>query len=198
MATVNLDELRLTILAAAEERFRTYGYNKTTMVEIAQDCGCSAANLYRYFPSKQDIAEAVSLRCMNDRVDALREVIRQPNASAEQRLRSYVTQNLKYTQEIYADSPKIIELVAYMLEQRQGLVHEKIRAQCSLIAEILAYGNETGEFVINDVITTAQTVYAALTAYDVPIFHTLYSPEEFEEMASNTVDLLLKGLARRE
>ena len=198
MITANSDELRLTILAVAEEFFRSYGYNKTTMVDIAQQCGCSAANLYRYFPSKQDIAEAVSIRCMNDRVSFLREAIRHSNSSAEQRLRDYVTHNLQYTQEVCATSPKIIELIGYMLEQRPNLVHVKIRAQCSLLAEIIAYGNETGEFSVDNVIETAQTVYVALTAFDVPIFQSLYSEQEFELMANNVVDLLLRGLTRHD
>jgi len=35
------------MLDVAEARFRTYGLNKATMAEIAQDIGMSAANLYR-------------------------------------------------------------------------------------------------------------------------------------------------------
>lgn len=35
------------ILKAAVNRFREYGYNKTTMAEIAKDIGMSTANIYR-------------------------------------------------------------------------------------------------------------------------------------------------------
>ena len=44
------------ILDAAEARLLHFGYNKTTMAEIAEDAGMSAANLYRYFKNKQEIA----------------------------------------------------------------------------------------------------------------------------------------------
>ena len=43
------EEIRTQILDAAEARFRTYGFGKTTMAEIASDIDMSTANLYRYF-----------------------------------------------------------------------------------------------------------------------------------------------------
>ena len=190
------DDLREQILLAARERFTHYGYGKTTMVELAQDCECSAANLYRYFSSKQDIAAAVCQQCMDERVDALRAIVRQQGLSAAERLRAYVLAGIEINRE-RDNGPKINELVAHILEQRQDLVHLRIQTQTSLVAEILSYGNETGEFEVDDVITTARSVFASLTLFEVPIFQPLYSEEEFEGIAHSTVDLLLKGLAKR-
>ena len=55
------------IMDAAWQRFVLYGYGKTTMAEIAQDCSMSAANLYRFFKSKQDIGAALAGRCMTEK-----------------------------------------------------------------------------------------------------------------------------------
>lgn len=55
------EEVQKEILIAAESRFRTFGYNKTTMAEIAQDCKMSTSNLYRFFENKQDIGEGCVL-----------------------------------------------------------------------------------------------------------------------------------------
>jgi len=191
------EELRERILLAARERFRQTGFGKTTMVDIATDCACSPANLYRYYASKQDIAAAVCERCMGERVVTLRQLVRTPGSSAAQRLRAYVLEGLKINREQLAEGPKLSELIAHILEQRHDLVHSKVQAQSSLIAEILAYGNETGEFDVDDVINTARTVHAALILFDVPIFQPLFSEAEFQTLANNTVDLLLRGLIRR-
>ena len=191
------DELRDKIMEVAEERFAHFGYGKTTMAEIAHDCDCSAANLYRYFESKQDIAAEVSRRCMQERTRAMRQVVRQLGVSAAGRLRTYVLESLKYSREYRGNRAKINELTALIMEQRTELVHEKMRAQQALIAEILAYGNETGEFDVEDVLTTARSVYASLTLFEVPIFQSLFSEREFDEIANNVVDLLLKGLIKR-
>ena len=54
------DTMQTRILEAAEKRFKHYGYAKTSMAEIAADLGMSPGNLYRYFPSKIDMALAIA------------------------------------------------------------------------------------------------------------------------------------------
>ena len=53
-------DTREQILQAAMDRIKHYGYAKTTMAEIARDCDMSAGNIYRFFASKIDIAEAMA------------------------------------------------------------------------------------------------------------------------------------------
>ena len=62
------------------------------------------------------------------------------------------------------------------------------------------YGNQDAmpvKFAVDDVISTARAVYATLTLFEVPIFVPLYSQKEFEAIAQQVVELLLKGLVRR-
>ena len=47
------------ILKAAQKRLGLYGYEKTTMQEIAADISMSKAALYYYFPDKESIFRAV-------------------------------------------------------------------------------------------------------------------------------------------
>lgn len=48
------------IAAVARSHFRRFGYAKTSMLEIAGDCGMSAANLYRYYDGKLALGAAVA------------------------------------------------------------------------------------------------------------------------------------------
>jgi AcrR family transcriptional regulator len=48
------------IAAVARARFQRFGYPKTSMQEIAEDCGMSVANLYRYYEGKLAIGAAVA------------------------------------------------------------------------------------------------------------------------------------------
>jgi AcrR family transcriptional regulator len=48
------------IAAVARSRFRRFGYTKTSMQEIAEDCGMSVANLYRYYDGKLALGAAVA------------------------------------------------------------------------------------------------------------------------------------------
>ncbi len=191
------EELRARILDAAEQRFRGYGYTKTTMAEIAEDVDMSAANLYRYFDNKQDMAAACAQRCMGNRTNLLRDVVRKSNLSASEKLHAFLLESVRYTYSEACDQPKITELISTVTHERKEIVHEKIAAQCALIAEILAQGNDSGEFAITDVVATARTVYSSMVLFEVPIFVPLYTLEQFEQMATELVTLLLSGLKKR-
>ena len=76
------------------------------------------------------------------------------------------------------------------------LVRGKVDAMVALLAEILAYGNQTGEFDVSDVVKTARTVHAAQVVLEVPIFTNLYPLEYFEDMARQLARLLVDGVCR--
>jgi TetR/AcrR family transcriptional regulator, repressor for uid operon len=50
------------ILDAAERCFVRNGFHKTTMQDVAAECGMSPGNLYRYFASKDDICAGMAGR----------------------------------------------------------------------------------------------------------------------------------------
>ena len=50
----------MAIAAVARAHFRRFGYARTSMLEIAEDCGMSVANLYRYFEGKLGLGAAVA------------------------------------------------------------------------------------------------------------------------------------------
>ncbi len=191
------EDIRLSILDAAETRFRTYGLTKTTMAEIARDTGMSAANLYRYFKNKQDIAAACAQRCIGAQVDLLREVVRTPGLSAANKLERCTLEMLNYTWETAHDQPRINELVNHVIMEHSHIVHDKTQESCSLLAEVLAQGNESGEFEVVDIVKTAETVYAALKMFHVPIFMSLYEHDELKLRAQDVVRLLVSGLRGR-
>ncbi len=184
------------IVEAAHNRFRHYGYGKTTMAEIAADTGMSAANLYRYFKSKQDIIAECANRCMCERVDRLRAAIRMPGLTAIEQLQTYVLTDLNMSHEMAEDDEKISELVNNITLQRPDMVYRKIEAENTLIAEILSHGNEAGEFAIDDITNTASTIHMSLVVFNVPIFMSLFSLDEFKEKANSIIELIVTGLSK--
>jgi AcrR family transcriptional regulator len=46
------DTTREKIIVAARERFSHYGYPKTTIAELAEDCAMSPGNIYRFFKAR--------------------------------------------------------------------------------------------------------------------------------------------------
>lgn len=198
-STQKLDEeaVRQQILDAALVRFTNYGFGKTTMAEIASDTSMSAANLYRYFKNKHDIASACAQRCMGEQADLLRDITRNNNLSASEKLELFIVEILRYTYDTSQNQPKISELVETIVTERPDVVHNKLKSMHSLIAEILVEGNSRGEFDVEDVMAMAETVHAATKVFQVPIFMGLHEYSHFEQMAKDVSKLLLNGLNKR-
>jgi AcrR family transcriptional regulator len=56
------DQRRERILDACEALFLKYGYDKTTVADVAQEAGISKGAIYLHFPSKETMAEALVWR----------------------------------------------------------------------------------------------------------------------------------------
>jgi AcrR family transcriptional regulator len=192
--TTAIPETRELIIDAANARFLHYGVNKTTMAEIADDVGMSAANLYRYFANKQDIAVECARRCMVERVDRVGRVVSDRSRSPTEKLHGVATTMIEHTHELAEPGSKMGSLVATVTRERPDLVHDQIAKLEEAIARILRDGVAAGVFRIGDSRAAARSVYGALAIFDVPMFVGLFSREEFETRAHAVVTLIIDGL----
>ena len=191
------EQMREEILQAAFARFSQYGFGKTTMAEIAGDCQMSAANLYRFFASKQDIGVALAFQCLGEKEQRLRDVIQRPGITASERLLAFVLELFDYVHEQFDSRPRVNELVEAMAAERMEVIKAHTDQLRTLLVVILQQGRDAGEFEITDVTAAAETVIAATKMFHTPYFLTWYKKDEFVRLASSVVDLLIRGLAKR-
>src|SRR2546427_11451738 len=67
--------VRDQILEAAGEHFSRYGYDKTTVSDLAKAIGFSKAYIYKFFDSKQAIGEAICAKTLSAMVAAVEEAV---------------------------------------------------------------------------------------------------------------------------
>lgn len=196
MSTVaaTAEEIKSLILDKAVDRFIQYGFGKTTMVEIAKDCGMSAGNLYRYFESKFDIGVGVAQLYICKAEQILRDVLKRPGLSPSQRLEAFVLEKLRFMHSQIIEQPNVQDLVDYILDDRWDLVERHRDVQNSLMSEILSEGNRTGEFNVSDVVHTANAIYALTTKFRLPHFIKNVTLEGLEQEAKAGVDLMIRGI----
>ncbi|MCF4166805.1 TetR family transcriptional regulator [Zavarzinia compransoris] len=191
------EEIKQAIITAAKDRLSRYGYGKTTMAELASDCKMSAGNLYRYFMSKLDIAEEIARQSFLRTAERLREVVRRPDIPAVERLRSFLLEQMQITfQELERDQ-HWIEMAEIVARERPHVANEGLARVRSLIAEILAMGNATGEFDIEDVNFTAEMIQSATFKFRYPQLFTGLALDKLEREAEGVIDLLIDGLRTR-
>ena len=191
------EEISIQILDAAEARFRTYGFGKTTMAEIASDIDMSTANLYRYFENKVAIGSAMAGRCFCERERILSEIVSREGISESERLQVFILGMLGYMHAQFSNEPKISELVDVMVQKRPDLIQQKVESDKQFIKTILQQGIERKEFDVKDADEMASYVQAAIVKFSSPFFIAMFPIEELEKLAKGVVALILNGLVKK-
>src|SRR5258708_480328 len=101
------------ILLETETLLRIYGHPKIRVADVADACGFSAANVYRYFSSRHAILDALASHYLREAERAALACAICSGASARDRLSGFLT-GLNATLIIFSDSePRVSELLAH-------------------------------------------------------------------------------------
>lgn len=188
-----IDPIRAAIIDAAEARFTEYGYTKTTLNEIASEAGMSAANLYRFFENKLDIAASVARRLLARREAALTVAVAGEEVAVMQ-LPAYILAALRFDQALQDSAPHLARMLEKLLEERKELAALHRKARQELLADLVKEGMDKGELKPDDAAQIAQTLRAAFILFETPLLHRQYPQAEIERLALQVTALLVKGL----
>ncbi|MEK8130012.1 TetR/AcrR family transcriptional regulator [Paenibacillus filicis] len=133
------------ILDTAEQVFRRFGPDKTSVVDIAKVLQVSHGTLYRHFASKAALREAVTERWLNVSIaQPLQEIADRTDVQATERLRIWfdalISAKRKYALEdpemfamytaVTLDAAEMIQFhVQGLIQQIAGIIEEGIQAQ---------------------------------------------------------------------
>jgi AcrR family transcriptional regulator len=189
-------ERREQIIRAADEHFRRYGYNKTTVADLAKAIGVSGAYVYRFFESKQAIGEAVCSMTLG-RIDALlMEVATDAQETATNRLRALYRCLAEKGIELFFKERKLHDLVLAAVEGRWSSVMQHKATMIEAARRIVSDGRASGEFERKtplDEICTA--VFETLEPFAHPMLLELKEPDELEASVVAVSNLVLRSLS---
>lgn len=195
-AKVTPDETRARIIDAADALFRRMGYAKTAVADIAAELRMSPANVYRFFPSKHALIEAICDRCLRDVQDKVWAAAR-AKAPAPERLERVVLEILKYHKETLIHERRVYDMVQVAMEHSWETIRahkENIRNGIELI---LRDGIEDGTFEAVDPRETAQLVMGALVRFMHPMLVAEFIEEDQEAQARASVRFVLRAITPR-
>lgn len=189
--------VRQRILAATQARFRHYGYNKTTVADIAADVGISPAYVYKFFASKLAICEAIVGEMVHRIAVALVEVT-QINAPASERLRLLYKVILENSLALFFEERKLHDLIRVGMDARYQSVEALKLAMRDAARAIVVAGRENGEFdarvPIGDVV---DAIWISLVPFAHPaVLEHLQDNIDLDRHARHMADLVLRGIAR--
>jgi AcrR family transcriptional regulator len=188
---------RTAIIGTAERLFRNMGYRKTAVADIARELHMSPANIYRFFPSKAAINEAVCARILAA-LDSRAWALARGQASAADRLRALFRLMQQETLALFFQDRRMHDMVTVALEQHWGVIREHVRVIESVLAHILRDGQAAGEFAAGDADVMARRLHATTIGFTYPTIVqqkcTADGQEDLPAMAEGMAELVLRAL----
>ncbi|MGN6579774.1 MAG: TetR/AcrR family transcriptional regulator [Bordetella sp.] len=187
-------DVRTQIVEAATEHFGHYGYEKTTVSDLAKVIGFSKAYIYKFFDSKQAIGEVICSNCLDAIMKAVDEAT-SAAPTASDRLRQMFKALVEAGSNLFFRERKLFDIAAAAASgpwPSARAYEEHIR---QLIAQIIVEGRNSGEFERKTPLDeTVNAIHLVMRPYVNPLLlqHNLDLAPEAAVQLSN---LILRSLA---
>ena len=162
-------EVRDQIVAAATEHFSRYGYEKTTVSDLAKAIGYSKAYIYKFFESKQAIGEMICANCLRE----IEADVGAAVAAAEQppdKLRRLFKASTEASLRLFFQDRKLYEIAASAATERWQAVLAYEERTRTLLREVLQQGRQTGDFERKTPLDeTTMAIYLVMRPYLNPL-----------------------------
>lgn len=185
------------ILHAAMARIKHYGYGKTTMAEIAADCGMSPGNIYRFFEAKIDIAEAMARKHYAAEQAELSAIARKREWAPDKRLRELFFKRMRDSYCMFEENSKILEVAEVLHQERPLFSNEQLAMERVFLTALLEEGAEAGVFAPGDHAFNAEMIQSATMKFSVPQLFSRLTLPKLERELDGVLNLLLHGLYAR-
>ncbi|MCP1240249.1 TetR/AcrR family transcriptional regulator [Acetobacter lovaniensis] len=187
-------ERRDQIIAAANEHFRHYGYNKTTIADLADAIGLSKAYIYKFFESKKAIGEAIcALR--HDNMRAVLQGIVDDDTSASDRLRRIFVALARNTVALFFHDRKMHDIVYSSVEEGWASAKAFKAWLRDMVEDLIREGRDSGNFERKTPIDeTCHAIMLVLQSIHHPLLLEQHI-ETLDEDAATLANLVLRSLA---
>jgi AcrR family transcriptional regulator len=187
-------EVRDQIVVAATEHFRLYGYEKTTVSDLAKSIGFSKAYIYKFFESKQAIGEMICTNCLQAIETDIRAAIDAAERPSE-KLRRMFKAGVESSLRLAFENRKLHDIAASAAAGRWEPVRAYEGRIQAMLQDILRQGREMEEFERKTPLDeAAAAIYLVMRPYLNPVM-LQYSLDYVEEAPAQLASLALRSLS---
>jgi len=181
------------ILEVTEDVLRRFGLTKATVVDVARALDVSHGSVYRHFPSKASLRQAVAKRWL-DRANAPLQKIAESTGPAPARLEKWVRTMFEIKRQKVTEDPEMFQTYLTLAREACEAVKAHRERLMGQVAHILADGVKQGAFEVADVNVTARALFDATTRYHHPAHADEWTDPETPARIDALLALLLKSV----
>src|SRR5260370_12798411 len=152
------DETREWIMVKGDELFRQFGFEKTTVADIAEELRMSPANIYKFFSSKEAIIQASADR----NLVVLSETVQRhmiESGPALDRIEKVLVTFYRHTVDILRNERQVFKLMIRAYEQKWDCVGVFDSFPLTTFTKLVKQEMSTGEFKPCDALATAHLLF---------------------------------------
>jgi len=194
-----MNESQLTrerILEQAELILRRYGPDKATVVDVARALGVSHGSVYRHFPSKAALRDAVTAQWLARLSERLTSVLTTPEP-APRRLRTWFDLLIVGKRKRSVDDPEIFATYVKLIQETREVVKAHIETLIEQLTDIIASGIERGEFTVTDARQASEAIFYATARFHDPVHAAEWADPGIDANFEAVWVLLMRGLGAK-
>jgi len=181
------------ILEVTEDVLRRFGLAKATVVDVARALDVSHGSVYRHFPSKASLRQAVAKRWL-DRANAPLAKIAEGSGPAPARLERWLRTMFAIKHKKVCDDPEMFATYLALAQEACMVVKAHKDGLIDQLAYILSDGVKQGVFQVADVKASARAVFEATSRFHHPAHSEEWSDPQLAARIDAVLALLLRGL----
>jgi AcrR family transcriptional regulator len=183
------------IVDATEAALRRFGTEKTNVVDVARALEMSHANIYRFFPNKKALLQAVADRWLKTLMAPLDAIAEDKTRSAATRLAEWLDKIRAAKRKKLLDDPEIFRIHFNIITDTPELLRAHLAHLHAQVERIVSDGVRSGELNVDSPSAAARAFLQATQAFHHPalVMHGAASKPDAEAVLA----LLLDGLRKR-
>jgi len=187
---------RQQIIETTEDVLRRYGPAKANVADVARALGVSPGSIYRHFPTKAALREAVTQSWL-DRTHTGLEEIAASDAPAPERLRRWLSALFESKKRHSREEPELFDTFSALTAEHGDVATAHMDDLTRQIRTIILSGIERGEFSADDADAAAAAVFHATAAFHNPLHVKEWGDPGVDAAFQTVTDLVIAGLSRR-
>ena len=181
------------ILEVAEEVLRRYGPAKSTVVDVARALGVSHGSIYRHFPSKAMLLDAVAERWLTRKLVPLAAIANE-DGPAPERMWRWLNLLFSNKRKYAHDDPELFATYVELAREARDVVKAHVDHLVGQITHIISDGIAQGEFAVADPFVAGRAVLTATTRFHDPAHAAEWSDPDIDAAFDGVWSLILFGL----
>jgi AcrR family transcriptional regulator len=181
------------ILEVAEDVLRRFGPAKATVVDVARALGVSHGSVYRHFPSKAALRDAVTERWLARISEPLAAVAAEAGPAPE-RLRRWLDLLISSKRSRAFDDPELFATYMALVADARDVVKAHVDTLVGQLTRIIAAGVAQGEFTVTRPAEAGRAVFDATARFHNPAHAPEWSDPGIDAAFEGVWSLILGGL----